>query len=1151
MTCLFGRDVEIALLTSHLDETEAGRGGVVLFSGEPAFGKSALLDEVRVHAHDRGFAVIPVRCFPGCLPQADPPSNRIIRNLCALASQTAGNRQCGSNVSIIPALPHTVTEVTLMEARRVSSNPSTTEICASYRTLRQLFEMTSRERALLLTLDDVHNADEQLFALLRFAAHEFCNLRVLLVAAFCPIYGGAGARTIIEEVGKDCRLVELTPFDRRATGEVVAQIAGTTPHEWAIYRIQELTGGNPGLVIEAALYNARKEHWVSALDFHPQVPATILAIVEKKLAPLSKEARALLRVASVIGETFTGKLLLELIAPSEGAHAALSESRAQGLLHRVDGDRYRFAMGFARKVLYQDLALAERGSLHRQIAAILETEKHQNFEAVAGDVALHLLASQEPNAIGRAIRLAELSAAHSARFGDYHGAVVMYSIALEAIALSRGSEDARRCDLLIELAKSQNAVNDLAEAQESLHQAAEIAQRLDDWPRLAEIVLTAPVLNWPPPGTPNGLVIMLAERLLDSQAPTPTSQRALVMARLAAELAHLRGESDRSRQMMAEALKINEGLETGHALLHKLLGLRDHVLSRPEAIEERVNNSTRVIRLARQHGDWISLFKGEWAREISLLQLGALDRADAGRQTLEHVAIMAGPKYRCVALAFKGILALFEGRFSEGEEMLDACRKMAEECGATEQIDHLWTALIMPLDEQERVTELEAPAALCFRMHPNSTLVTAMWSWLALKLGKSSEARFHLSRLSGENFRDLRDPSALLAEAAVLTEVCTEFGDLPQYAAMLYDILLPYANRNAVCDTGAAFGAVSRYLGKLALNLSRVDEAIAHLRAALEFNNTMGARAWAAYASYDLALALMARGNATDQWAAFELLTNSHAEAVGMGMRRLAKSTGICLDHLGIVKGDSCVTKNRFDESIVCAPAENCAMAASTAVNPPQEAAPASSASPEAVMVRAGLEEKRREVFSYEKNNWTIVYGEKGIRLKRLKGLNLIAYLLSRPYQEVHALELAGIAGLEAGESSNGVDCAPESCDLGPVLDNSAKQSYRNRIHELREDLEEARSFNDFERAGKLEEELCIITRELARAFGLGGRDRRPGSQTERARLRVTSAIRWAISRISKQHSALGHFLAITIKTGTYCSYIPDPKQSTDWDVRM
>jgi hypothetical protein len=55
----------------------------------------------------------------------------------------------------------------------------------------------------------------------------------------------------------------------------------------------------------------------------------------------------------------------------------------------------------------------------------------------------------------------------------------------------------------------------------------------------------------------------------------------------------------------------------------------------------------------------------------------------------------------------------------------------------------------------------------------------------------------------------------------------------------------------------------------------------------------------------------------------------------------------------------------------------------------------------------------------------------------------------------------------------------------------------------------------------------------------LGGRPRRLGSDTERARLNVTRAIRTAIARIRDRAPRIGAHLDDAVRTGTHCSYRP------------
>jgi hypothetical protein len=75
-----------------------------------------------------------------------------------------------------------------------------------------------------------------------------------------------------------------------------------------------------------------------------------------------------------------------------------------------------------------------------------------------------------------------------------------------------------------------------------------------------------------------------------------------------------------------------------------------------------------------------------------------------------------------------------------------------------------------------------------------------------------------------------------------------------------------------------------------------------------------------------------------------------------------------------------------------------------------------------------------------------------------------------------------------------------------------------------------------------------VLAVELARAVGLGGRDRRAASHAERARLNSTRAIRAAMANLARAHPSLGEHLSSTIRTGRYCSYTPDPRAPIRWE---
>jgi hypothetical protein len=203
----------------------------------------------------------------------------------------------------------------------------------------------------------------------------------------------------------------------------------------------------------------------------------------------------------------------------------------------------------------------------------------------------------------------------------------------------------------------------------------------------------------------------------------------------------------------------------------------------------------------------------------------------------------------------------------------------------------------------------------------------------------------------------------------------------------------------------------------------------------------------------------------------------------------------------------------------------------------------------------SGKQVADENVFRREGDYWTIAYGGSVFRLHDVKGLEYLARLLATPHTSLHVLDL--VAPLRASEPMAGRMAASEGLvvrqaeDAGAVLDGTAKAAYRHRLRELDVELEEARSFADEARTGRLERELELLARELSAAVGLGGRDRRAASVSERARVNVVRAIKGALAKIAPCSTPLERHLRASIRTGTFCSYAPHPGVPESWDVHV
>jgi hypothetical protein len=282
----------------------------------------------------------------------------------------------------------------------------------------------------------------------------------------------------------------------------------------------------------------------------------------------------------------------------------------------------------------------------------------------------------------------------------------------------------------------------------------------------------------------------------------------------------------------------------------------------------------------------------------------------------------------------------------------------------------------------------------------------------------------------------------------------------------------------------------------LAAMLERWDEAERHFETALACCDRLGARAIRARVLLEYARALHAREAAGDTGPAAALLEEA---------RRLSEDLGLA----GLLRR-------------------------AAAIEP---------------VARSGDGEA---CFAREGDFWTLAYAGETTNLRDVKGLRYIACLLAGPGREVHVLELvAAVEGKTDGAGrarAAGGGLAPDGRATSvPSSTPVRARSTAAASTSCAADLEEARGFGDDERAARLEEEIDALVGELARAVGLGGRDRPQSSPAERARVNVTKAIRTAIKLIERESPALAVHLTASIRTGRFCSYAPPGEAPPAW----
>jgi hypothetical protein len=192
----------------------------------------------------------------------------------------------------------------------------------------------------------------------------------------------------------------------------------------------------------------------------------------------------------------------------------------------------------------------------------------------------------------------------------------------------------------------------------------------------------------------------------------------------------------------------------------------------------------------------------------------------------------------------------------------------------------------------------------------------------------------------------------------------------------------------------------------------------------------------------------------------------------------------------------------------------------------------------------------RRGAFRADGPLWQIDLAGERASVKDLKGVRYLRRLVAEPGREFHVLDLVAVENgtlRAAGDSGAG---GSQGGEAGiPALDDAAREAYRRRLAEVDDDIEESIRLNDVGQQARAEADRDYLIAELSRAVGLGARGRTVGGSSERARTSVARSLRYALTEIGLRHPAAAEHFRSSLRTGTYCSYQPDPFALVDWEL--
>jgi tetratricopeptide (TPR) repeat protein len=1116
---LVGRGRELDEIAGALEDAISGRGRLVLLVGEPGIGKTRLADEASRLAARRSVPVLWGRSWEAGGAPAYWPWLDVLANVIDRLDEPALRDCLGEGEPLVAAL------VPRLRSRLGSTTgapepPSPEEArFRLWRALNALVRQAAAPDGLMIVLDDLHSADEASLALLQFMAREVRSTRLLLLATYRDVEArlSRGAGELIGRISREGTTLALARLDREAAALLLRQRAPDL--EPAVEkRIFDSAQGNPLFLQEMSRLVG--EQGAAALAAGA-LPEGVREVIRQRLDRLAPEARRLLDLAAVAGDEIDVALLA---AASGRAPAAVTDDlqaalRAGVLVER--NGRRRFSHDLVREVLYGALDRSQRQAMHGAVAAELEKLRAADPVPPLAELAFHGFAGPVEG-IERAVDYAVRASQRSLGLAAYEEALAVLERAAAAVE-SVGNPPALRARVLAALAEARIRRGEISLGQTLCRQVAILARSLGDNALLARATLSYGLVVTPAIVDP--VLVQMLEESLEALPAEDSALRVQLMARLGSAMQPMQTTLEPVR-IVREAIEMARRLGDPATLLGALVGGMGAMMDVAPP-RERLTLNLQAAVLAVQMGDRERLLRTHSRLALDHVELGEWSAADARIDDFEKLATeMSAPWYLWRAPLLRAMRALIHGRFQEAETLADQAFRIGRASG-----DHVERCLALHREGQlraaERHEELISSSTINRQYWSQFGTQGAAWVWIspAHALSRAEDAAATARNLARvpEGWLPTGDNVYALFYAA---EPVALAGSLPD-AERVYAMLAPAADREVLLGMTQVLweGPVARLLGLLAARLGRWPEAIAHFEAAIERTRQLDAGPYHCRTRYEYARALQQRAQPGDHDRARRLLEETRPDAERLQLAGLLRLIDLRLSQLPAASTTRAGTAAAAAPSTVAAPNIVPGTAGSSADVPPSSAAStrAAAATPFSLVS--------------EGEYWAISYQGHTFRLKDSLGLRYLERLIAQPDREIHVLDLAGGRDASGSETTAAVDAG----DSGELLDPEAKESYRRRLEDLREELAEAESAGDTFRVTRAREEIEFLGTELSRAVGLGGRGRRAGGAAERARSAVQRRIRNALDRIADHAPALTAYLEQTIKTGTFCVYRPGP----------
>lgn len=429
---LVGREHELEVLRSAVEDGRRGSGTVVELVGEIGSGKSRLLAEARELG--QGMRVLRSTCD---VLTRDTPYfvwRELLRQLLGTEWDESGERVLerleaeihGSHADLMPWLPLIAIVVDVPVPTTTEVEQLATEARASK--LREvILDFLRRELVVptIVEIEHAHLMDAASAALFEALTREIeSSSWVALVTR----RDEAGGLTLADDTRRRVTLTPLSHEDAHALALAAPEASQVPPHvlELAVER----SGGSPEFMLDLLA--------AAAAGDREELPESVGAATMARIDALDPRDGAIVRRAAVLGINFHPRRLADVFAgemelPEDGFWDRLS-----GVFAREPDGHVRFRRPAIQEVAYASLPFKLRRELHMAVGLRLEHDAGQELDAGPAILSNHFSLAGDH---ARAHRYAMAAAKRATERFSHADAARLYRRAIEAGRSDGGAAD--------------------------------------------------------------------------------------------------------------------------------------------------------------------------------------------------------------------------------------------------------------------------------------------------------------------------------------------------------------------------------------------------------------------------------------------------------------------------------------------------------------------------------------------------------------------------------------------------------------------------------------------------------------------------------------------------------------------------------------